>query len=561
VNTSSSLAAAPTRFGLVPRLIVIGAVLAVEILLGSYLVQATPLDAVRGPAETLRVIQHWLFRFLIAYAVCLCLLVYLRGAAFAGALRAADHAPVRVGWAVLHVVLILPFLYLSATLYTPGAPFAAMAIAWHALALGAALTLFAALAPRAVWVAVLQKTAGLPLFAVIPAAAAVAAIRASQMLWAPAAALTFRLVKVLLHPLLPGMRTDPVSLTLITDHFAVQIAEVCSGLEGVGLMLAFCVAWLWFFRREYFFPRALIVVPLGVLVVFLLNAVRIAALVLIGDAGYERVATVGFHSQAGWIAFNLAAFGVAILAHTNPWVSRVAAEARARRKKAHAADIAGSSAAASVAPVAAENPTGAYLMPLLAILATGMITHALSAGFEYLYPLRLVAAGIVLLVYRKSYAGVCFGFSWRGPLVGILVFGLWVAYATYGGSAESEPSALGMLSQPWHGAWIACRVLAAVITVPIAEELAYRGYLLRRLVAPQFETVPFSRARWPALLVSAIAFGIMHGSFWLPGIVAGVAFGALAMRTNKLGEAVVAHATSNALLAGYVLLFGRWQLW
>src|SRR4029077_2254166 len=90
-------------------------------------------------------------------------------------------------------------------------------------------------------------------------------------------------------------------------------SEICSGLEGVGLMLVFCTAWLWYFRREYIFPRALSVLPIAVLVIFLLNALRIAALVFIGDAGYQGVASVGFHSQAGWIAFNLAAFGAAFV--------------------------------------------------------------------------------------------------------------------------------------------------------------------------------------------------------------------------------------------------------
>src|SRR6202035_1714936 len=118
----------------------------------------------------------------------------------------------------------------------------------------------------------------------------------------------FRLVRILVHPLIPSLRTDVSSLTLITDHFAVQVAETCSGLEGVGLMLAFCAAWLWYFRREYIFPRALLIAPLAALLIFLLNTVRIAALLLIGDAGYEKIAMLGFHSQAGWIAFNLAAF-------------------------------------------------------------------------------------------------------------------------------------------------------------------------------------------------------------------------------------------------------------
>jgi CAAX prenyl protease-like protein len=114
---------------------------------------------------------------------------------------------------------------------------------------------------------------------------------------------------------------------------------------------------------------------------------------------------------------------------------------------------------------------------------------------------------------------------------------------------------------PARSLWIGCRVLAAVVTVPIAEELAYRGYLLRRLTAARFETVSYASARWPALVVSALAFGIMHAGLWLPGIAAGLAYGALAMRTNRLGECIAAHAVTNALLAVYVLSFDQWQLW
>jgi hypothetical protein len=33
------------------------------------------------------------------------------------------------------------------------------------------------------------------------------------------------------------------------------------------------------------------------------------------------------------------------------------------------------------------------------------------------------------------------------------------------------------------------------------------------------------------------------------------------MRTGRFGEAVAAHATSNALLAAYILLGSQWQLW
>jgi CAAX prenyl protease-like protein len=190
-----------------------------------------------------------------------------------------------------------------------------------------------------------------------------------------------------------------------------------------------------------------------------------------------------------------------------------------------------------------------------------MISHALSAGFEFLYPLRLVAAIAALWMYRKSYADADLRFSWRGPAVGALVFALWVAAAAYLVRPGGIPSALAALPTPLRAFWISCRVIAAVATVPLAEELAYRGYLLRRLVSPNFETIRFSAARWPALVISALAFGLMHGALWLPGIAAGLAYGALAMRTDKLGESVAAHATTNAMLAAYVLMFDRWPLW
>jgi CAAX prenyl protease-like protein len=103
--------------------------------------------------------------------------------------------------------------------------------------------------------------------------------------------------------------------------------------------------------------------------------------------------------------------------------------------------------------------------------------------------------------------------------------------------------------------------LAASTTVPFAEELAFRGYLLRRLMAEDFETVPIGRFTWPALLLSSLAFGALHGERWLAGTLAGLIYGLAMARRGKLADAVVAHATTNALLAVWVLLSNQWQLW
>jgi exosortase E/protease (VPEID-CTERM system) len=536
-----------TQVGLVPRIGIIAAALIVETLLMSYLMQATPAESATRLATVIHGIQHWSFRFVIAYAVSFGMLVYLRGARTLASISAtATNTPVRLRWGMVHLLLLLPFAVFSAALYGDflALPFPALAIAWHACGICAVGALFAAMAPLPVWMKALRQTTSIPVYASLPAIAAVLAIKGSQLLWAPAAELTFGLVQILLRPLVPSLLGDPSTLTVATDHFAVTISEVCSGLEGVGLMLAFCASWLWYFRREYHFPRALTIVPAALLLVFLLNAVRISALVLIGNAGYERIAMVGFHSQAGWIAFNLAAFGVAIVARHSPWLNR-----GARRPTASAS-------------ATAKNATAAYLMPLLTILAAGMVAHALSAGFDLLYPLRLVAAAVVLWAYKRSYrAALDWTFGWRALAVGGLVFCVWAVFARFLTTATATPADLSRLPTPVQGVWIGCRAAAAMVTVPIAEELAYRGYLMRRLVSPNFDSVAFSAVRWPALGLSALAFGITHGSLWLPGIMAGLAYGALAMKTGSIGECVAAHATTNALLAIYVLRFDQWQLW
>jgi membrane protease YdiL (CAAX protease family) len=54
---------------------------------------------------------------------------------------------------------------------------------------------------------------------------------------------------------------------------------------------------------------------------------------------------------------------------------------------------------------------------------------------------------------------------------------------------------------------------------------------------------------------------LAHGALWLPAMAAGLVYGLLIMRRGQIGEAVIAHATSNALIAASVLGWNQWQLW
>jgi CAAX prenyl protease-like protein len=84
---------------------------------------------------------------------------------------------------------------------------------------------------------------------------------------------------------------------------------------------------------------------------------------------------------------------------------------------------------------------------------------------------------------------------------------------------------------------------------------------MRRFISDDFESVSFRSTTWFALLASSVAFGLLHGGQWISGILAGILFGLLVKKQGRIGDAVLAHATANALLAAYVLSYGQWHLW
>ena len=64
-----------------------------------------------------------------------------------------------------------------------------------------------------------------------------------------------------------------------------------------------------------------------------------------------------------------------------------------------------------------------------------------------------------------------------------------------------------------------------------------------------------------AVVLSSLAFGLLHGERWIVGTVAGLLYAGVYLRRGRIGDAVIAHAVSNAVLAACVLLGGKWFLW
>ncbi|WP_263351882.1 exosortase E/protease, VPEID-CTERM system [Acidicapsa acidisoli] len=422
--------------------------------------------------------------------------------------------------------------------------------------------------PAQVWVRTIRETKWLWLYSILTGTLAWCLRFPFQSFWdssstAPGRFLqrmTFHSVKVLLRVFLPDIYVDSETFIIGTPRFSIFVAEACSGLEGIGLVLAFTVIWLWYFRRESRFPQALLLVPCALLSVWMLNVLRISALVLIGNAGYGEVAMVGFHSQAGWIAFTVVAFAFSMATRKLPWVRRRYYFLPSTADHAHTTPIFLDDEDTQVG----ESPlTGAYLVPFLAILAASFVSKAASGYFEWLYPLRFLAASIAIWYYWPELKQINWRFSWWAPITGTAVFALWLvpSFLTHSNERSQLGAALAALSPVARLSWIAFRVAAAVITVPIAEELAFRGYLARRLVNREFDIVPFSAVTILSIGLSSVLFGLMHGHQWIVGILAGLVYAGLMKWKGRLGDAVIAHATSNLLLAIWVLSRGDWSQW
>jgi exosortase E/protease (VPEID-CTERM system) len=267
---------------------------------------------------------------------------------------------------------------------------------------------------------------------------------------------------------------------------------------------------------------------------------------MVGTYISPQIALGGFHSQVGWLGFIAVALGVVAITQRMPFFAAVQSD---HEVKAHGPDS-----------------TTAYLAPLTALLAVTMVSGVFLSGFDWLYPTRVLAtAAAIWFFWRQSISWSQWvrGWSWDSVAIGVLVFAVWMGLEWAVGvpdTGSSIASVLGEMPVGLAAGWILFRILGSIVTVPVAEELAFRGYLLRRLIAANFDRLSVPRFTWFSFLISSVLFGALHGR-WLAGTIAGMFYAWAWYRRGRVGDAIIAHATTNALIAATVLILGKWSLW
>ena len=162
--------------------------------------------------------------------------------------------------------------------------------------------------------------------------------------------------------------------------------------------------------------------------------------------------------------------------------------------------------------------------------------------------------------------------SFEALLAGTLVFILWVAmdvpYPKF-----SQPDESWNLYEHFGPAsmmvWLfaGVRIAGSTLLVPMLEEVFYRSFLYRYILAPNWMFIEHNSFAVKPFLITSIVFGITH-QHWLAGIICGMIYQFLVIRTNRVGDAITAHAVTNLLLGVWVITQGfgyakepQWHLW
>lgn len=188
------------------------------------------------------------------------------------------------------------------------------------------------------------------------------------------------------------------------------------------------------------------------------------------------------------------------------------------------------------------------------------LEHAWPAGLSVFNKVLLLDAGIYGLVALRPVQGagfdlrlrlrdVAFGlreFAFYLPVALALGLGLGFLHR-HGLGIEGGIGATGVLAARFAAAWI-----FTFFFIAVPEELFFRGWvqnLLERRIG-----------RWPALVVTAILFGLAHFNkraahfnwrYVLLAAIAGVFYGRAWRRERRIGASAITHATVDSI----------WSLW
>lgn len=204
---------------------------------------------------------------------------------------------------------------------------------------------------------------------------------------------------------------------------------------------------------------------------------------------------------------------------------------------------------------------------LNSLAAHGIIKLA-PADLLFLYPVRAIAVGLILISFRRYYAEIHLPDLAQienlalSVGVGVVVFVLWINmdWPLSAGEASVRFDPTLVSDNFTRMLLLVCRTIGAVLVVPVMEELFWRSWLLRYIIDHDFSRIQIGTYTWSSFIICTLLFGFEHNYIYA-GIVAGIAYNLLLYYTKSISVCILSHAVTNLALAIYVIGTKTWSFW
>jgi uncharacterized protein len=213
----------------------------------------------------------------------------------------------------------------------------------------------------------------------------------------------------------------------------------------------------------------------------------------------------------------------------------------------------------------------AYLLPMLVFLMlTGLQPYLPKSAFPITYTVKTIVVGCLLIALRKQFTPIRWNYWYVGIALGVVGIFQWVLmqnwlgahFAWFAPSPDAFDPTKAIASPIVRNSFIAVRIIGAVLVVPVMEELFWRDFLWRTILAPNdFKLASVGEFGWAPVLIVPLAFCSVHGNWFPTAIVWGILIELLLVWSKSLGACILMHATTNLLLAVYVLQYHAWGFW
>jgi hypothetical protein len=223
------------------------------------------------------------------------------------------------------------------------------------------------------------------------------------------------------------------------------------------------------------------------------------------------------------------------------------------------------------------NPVVAYVAPFCLFLGLTALEdiESLSPYYPWIYTGKIVLVTACWAFFCRRYPKPQTSGMAAGVIIGIVGAVIWVAlsrtklefvldealptWLRAGQRVAYNPfTAIGPAIGQW--AFLIVRLTGLAIVVPLVEEIFWRGFLIRYLIAERFEEVDIGRFTLLSFAVVTVAFTLVHPEK-PAALVWGALINGLYYRTRNLWACIVAHAVTNLLLGAYIVATGAWELW